>query len=136
MNRAARLILLGGKRNLLANGDFSVGGPPPAIAGNGWSIASGIATGIVDDSSAQLQWLALPLTPGVTYRYRLNILTRVAGSLVLRLSGGAGANVSTASISSAGIVTGTLVCVDHRNFEISKTATFVGTIDDVELRRV
>lgn len=115
---------------VLANGDFASGAS--WTAGTGWSIAAGVATKTAGTASVLSQAVTLTI-PG-TYRL-IYTMTRSAGTLTPRITGGTTVNATARSAS--GTYTEYVTTVTgNTTFEFSADASFAGTVDDVTLQLV
>jgi hypothetical protein len=115
---------------VLTNGDFASG--TGWTAGTGWSIAAGVATKTAGTASVLSQAVTLTI-PG-TYRL-VYTMTRSAGTLTPRITGGTTVNATARSAS--GTYTEYVTTVTgNTTFEFSADASFAGTVDDVALQLV
>lgn len=124
----------GGLANLgatvIANGNFASGAS--WTAGTGWSIGSGVATKTAGTASVLSQAVTLTI-PG-TYRL-VYTMTRSAGTLTPRLTGGTTVN-ATARTASGTYTEYVTTVTGNTTFEFSADASFAGTVDDVAFQLV
>lgn len=118
----------GSRVNLLTDPGFdtSLGGVWTQT-GTTWTISGSEASKLGGSASALRQ--SLSLSVGASYRTAVNVISRTAGSINTRLSGGT--NVSGPTSSSEGWYVETLQAVSGNNaFDIVGNSAFEGTVDD------
>lgn len=97
--------------------------------GTGWTIGSGVATKTAGSGASLSQ--AISLTAGSVYLITWT-LTRTAGALLLRFTGGT--TVSGTALSASGTYTENLVAVTgNTTLEFYGDASFAGTVDGVSV---
>lgn len=116
--------------DLVTDGSFE--NPSEWTAADGWLVSGGAATHTPGSASVLSQ--SLPTGISVTHRGQVTISGRTAGSIALRLTGGA--DVSTAAIDANGQILFTLTTtLANTGFEIVATANFDGSLESVTLLR-
>jgi hypothetical protein len=115
--------------NRISNSDFAT--DTLWTKGTGWSIGSGVATKVAGTSSSLSQTVPTALTANATYQLTYT-LTRSAGSITPRLTGGT--TVTGTTRSASGTYTETITAVSGNvTFEFLADASFAGTVDNVYL---
>jgi hypothetical protein len=131
MRPALRTVLFGARPNVLLNGGFDT--DTNWSKGTGWTISGGVA--VKAPGTGSILGQAAAGVAGRTYNWSMT-LTVVAGSVTIGWVGTAG-NVFSASISTSGTHTGTLVASASSvltTIRVTADAAFDGTVDDVSVR--
>lgn len=116
------------RANVMAAPSFGIASP--WTAGDGWTIAAGVATHAAGLAGALSQ--AEALTPGTWYRWQVLVAGRTAGTLTPRLAGGI--DQDGTPISANGLASGRILAVTgNAALALVASADFDGAIDDVVL---